>query len=90
MERIIIWLIIILLLKFSNAEDSESDMFSDSGDMEPVDGDKEVVGGEQVDGLEDYIDESFIVKEDAPDLVLATCAITKHENRMTKCITKVN
>ena len=44
--------------------------------MEPVDGDKEVVGGEQVDG--------FIVKEDAPDPVLATCAIIKHENRMTK------
>ena len=52
--------------------------------MEPVDRDKEVVGGEQVDGLEDYIDESFIVKQDAPDLVLATCAIIKHENRMTK------
>ena len=43
--------------------------------MDPIDRDKEVVGGEQVDGLEDDIDESFIVKEDAPDLVLATCAI---------------
>ena len=53
MDRIIIWLIIILLLKFSNAKNSESDMFSVSGDMETVDG--EVVGGEQVDGLEDYI-----------------------------------
>ena len=65
-------------------------MFRVRYDMDPVDRDKEVVGGEQVDGLEDYIDESFIVKEDAPDLVLATCAIIKHENRMTKWVTKVN